>query len=136
MNELESPQGERALAERTPNAPLARVAVERHGPVVLARLDGELDLSNAATVEDQIGRGLGELTSLAVDLGGLRYLDSAGLALLSRLATRVAGPGGALRLVVPPDAVVRRALLISGLAEAIPLDETVEAALVGLAALR
>jgi anti-anti-sigma factor len=130
------PAEERALPERTQNAPLAQVAVERHGPVAVARLDGELDLSNAATVEDQIGRGLGELTSLAVDLGGLRYLDSAGLALLSRLATRVAGPGGALRLVVPPDAVVRRALLISGLAEAIPLDETVEAALVGLAALR
>jgi hypothetical protein len=34
--------------------------------------------------------------------------------------------------VVPPDAVVRRALWISGLAAAIPVDETVEAALAAL----
>ncbi len=118
------------------NAPLAQVAVERHGTVAVARLAGELDLSNATTVEDQVTRGLGGATAVAVDLAGLRYLDSAGLALLSRLATRIAGPGGALRLVVPPDAVVRRALWISGLAEAIPTDETVEAALAALAAPR
>ena len=113
-------------------APLARVVVERHGPVAVARLAGELDLSNATTVEEQVSRGLGEVTAVAVDLAGLSYLDSAGLALLSRLATRIAGPGGTLRLVVPPDALVRRALQISGLAEAIPVDETVEAALVAL----
>lgn len=114
------------------NAPLAQVAVERHGPVAVARLAGELDLSNAATVEDQIGRGVGELTAVAVDLAALHYLDSAGLALLSRLATRIAGPGGALRLVVPPQAVVWRTLQISGLTEAIPVDDTVEAALAAL----
>jgi len=113
-------------------APLARVAVERHGEVAVARLDGELDLSNASSVEDQVTRGIGGSTSVAVDLAGLSYLDSAGLALLSRLAGRIAGPGGALRLVAPLDAVVRRALWISGLAEAIPVDETVEAALAAL----
>ncbi|MFL6127760.1 MAG: STAS domain-containing protein [Mycobacteriales bacterium] len=112
--------------------PLARVAVERHGPVAVARLVGELDLSNAIAVEDQVTRGLGDVTAVAVDLAGLSYLDSAGLALLSRLAARITGPGGTLRLVVPPHAVVRRALWISGLVEAIPVDETIEAALAAL----
>jgi anti-anti-sigma factor len=120
------------MSERTPPGPLARVAVERHGSVVVARLTGELDLSNAGTVEEQVATGLGGVTSVAVDLAGLSYLDSAGLALLSRLAARIAGPGGALRLVVPPDALVRRALWISGLTAAIPVDETVEAALAAL----
>ena len=129
MSEPESPQGERGSGE-----PLARVAVERHGSAAVARLAGELDLSNARPVEDQIMRGLGGVTSVAVDLAGLSYLDSAGLALLSRLAARIAGPGGALRLVVPPDALVRRALWISGLTDAIPVDETVAAALAALAA--
>jgi anti-anti-sigma factor len=118
--------------ERTPPGPLARVAVERHGSVAVARLAGELDLSNAGTVEEQVASGLGDVTSVAVDLAGLSYLDSAGLALLSRLAARIAGPGGALRLVVPPDAVVRRVLWISGLTAAIPVDETVEAAVAAL----
>jgi anti-anti-sigma factor len=118
--------------EPAQSSPLASVAVERHGDVAVARLSGELDLSNATLIEDQVASRLGGITSVAVDLAGLSYLDSAGLALLSRLATRIAGPGGALRLVVPPGAVVRRALWISGLAEAIPVDETVEAALAAL----
>jgi len=118
--------------EPAESSPLASVSVERHGDVAVARLTGELDLSNAAAIEDQVTSGLGSTTSVAVDLAGLSYLDSAGLALLSRLAARVAGPGGALRLVVPPGAVVRRALWISGLTEVIPVDETMEAALAAL----
>lgn len=111
---------------------LARVAVTEHGSAVVARLAGEVDLSNAETVEAEVTRGLGSAPALALDLGGLHYLDSAGLALLSRLATRMPGTGGSLRLVVPPDAVVRRALLISGLPAAVPVDETLEAALAAL----
>jgi anti-sigma B factor antagonist/stage II sporulation protein AA (anti-sigma F factor antagonist) len=111
---------------------LARVALERHGGAVLARLSGEIDLSNATTVEDQVTGGLAGATAVAVDLTGLSYLDSAGLALLSRLAGRLAGLAGSLRLVVPPDAMVGRTLSISGLASAIPVDETVDAALAAL----
>ncbi|HEV7657292.1 MAG TPA: anti-sigma factor antagonist [Mycobacteriales bacterium] len=111
---------------------LARVAAERHGETVLARLSGEIDLSNAAAVEDLLTHGVGGATAVAVDLSGLSYLDSAGLALLSRLSGRLAGRSGQLRLVVPPDAVVGRTLSISGLPAAIPVDETVEAALAAL----
>ena len=100
---------------------------------MLARLSGEIDLSNAGAVEDQVTGGLAGATAVAVDLSGLGYLDSAGLALLSRLAGRLAAAAGSLRLVVPPDAVVGRTLSVSGLAAAIPVDETVEAALAALA---
>jgi anti-sigma B factor antagonist/stage II sporulation protein AA (anti-sigma F factor antagonist) len=112
---------------------LARVALERYGETVLARLSGEIDLSNASAVEEQVTGGIGGATSVAVDLSGLSYLDSAGLALLSRLAGRLSELSGSLRLVVPPDAFVGRTLSISGLASAIPVDETVEAALAALA---
>jgi anti-anti-sigma factor len=83
-------------------------------------------------VEDQVTGGLAGATAVAVDLSGLSYLDSAGLALLSRLAGRLTALAGSLRLVVPPEAVVGRTLSISGLASAIPVDETVEAALAAL----
>ena len=111
---------------------LVRVAMERHGEAVLARLSGEIDLSNAGAVEDQVTGALHGATAVAVDLSGLSYLDSAGLAVLSRLAGRLSGLAGALRLVVPPDAMVGRTLSVSGLASAIPVDETVEAALAAL----
>jgi anti-anti-sigma factor len=112
---------------------LARVALEQHGDAMLARLSGEIDLSNAGAVEDQVTGGVTGVTAVAVDLSGLSYLDSAGLAVLSRLAARLSELAGSLRLVVPPDAVVGRTLSISGLASAIPVDETVEAALAALA---
>jgi anti-sigma B factor antagonist len=108
---------------------LARVTVERHGGTALARLAGEIDLSNAAAVEDQVTGGLAGATAVAVDVGGLDYLDSAGLAVLSRLAGRLAG---GLRLVVPPGATVARTLAVSGLAAAVPVDESVESALAAL----
>ena len=112
---------------------LARVALERHGDAVLARLSGEIDLSNAGAVEEQVTGGLGGSTAVAVDLSGLSYLDSAGLALLSRLAGRLSELSGSLRLVVARDALVGRTLSVSGLASAIPVDETVAAALAALA---
>jgi anti-anti-sigma factor len=115
-----------------PGPQLARVRLERHGGTVLARLSGEIDLSNAGAVEDQVTSCLTGATAVAVDLSGLSYLDSAGLALLSRLSGRLTSASGSLRLVVPPEALVGRTLSVSGLAAAIPVDETVEAALAAL----
>lgn len=112
---------------------LARVLLERHGGTVLARLSGEIDLSNASAVEDQVTGSLTGATGVAVDLSGLSYLDSAGLALLVRLSGRLTSASGSLRLVVAPEAMVGRTLSVSGLAAAIPVDETVEAALAALA---
>jgi anti-anti-sigma factor len=111
---------------------LAEVAVRRQGSSAVARLSGEIDLSNAEVVETEVTRAIGDADRVALDLADLDYLDSAGLALLSRLASRLAAEGMLLRLVVPPQAVVRRTLQISGLAEAIPVDETVDAALAAL----
>ena len=82
---------------------------------------------------EELAAELGNARAVAIDLSGLSYLDSAGLALLSRLAGRLSELSGSLRLVVPPDAFVGRTLSISGLASAIPVDETVEAALAALA---
>lgn len=114
---------------------LARVAVRRRGRAAVATLTGEVDLSNAASVEDAVTGAVGGVAGVrgvALDLGGLSYLDSAGLGLLTRLAARFGGDGTALQLVVPAAATVRRAIAVSGLDTAIPVDETVEAALVEL----
>lgn len=113
---------------------LASVAVERHGDAAVARLAGEVDLSNATAVEDAVTGGLAGARAVVLDLGGLRYLDSAGLALLSRLATRCGEDSTALRLVVPAGAIVRRAIAVSGLDTVVPVDETLDAALATLGA--
>jgi anti-anti-sigma regulatory factor len=60
-----------------------------------------------ARLYDAAGRGA---SSLTVDLGELRFLDSAGVELLFRLREDLAARQMPLILIVPPQAPIRRAL--------------------------
>ena len=67
---------------------LAQVTEERRGDVVVVRVSGEIDASNAAWLDDRLRGALTNRSDgLAVDLTETTYIDSAGLALLFGLAT-------------------------------------------------
>ena len=86
------------------------------GPIVA--LTGDLDLSNAAQLEAVLDRLLDTRPEqLLFDLGGLRFMDSSGIALLLRAAATV--PTVA---VVRPSAIVRRLLQTTGLTELLHID--------------
>ena len=109
---------------------LARVEGERQGTVCLVRVHGEIDLSNAHEVSSEIGDAMGqEARRLVVDLSGTTYLDSAGVALLLRLAERLRSRRRQLHLVVPRGSPVRRVLLFTGLPRVIPMEARLEEAL-------
>jgi anti-sigma B factor antagonist len=77
---------------------------------------GELDLAvittAAAAVEDALAGGAGQLV---LDLQKLEFLDSSGIALLSRLAARASDSATAVR-VIPSDSIgVTRVLAVSGI---------------------
>jgi anti-anti-sigma factor len=79
------------------------------------RLSGEIDLANAATVDDQIRAALThQLSGVSVDLAGLTYLDSAGIRVLYALASRLQARRIVLELLVPLDAPTRRLIELSG----------------------
>jgi anti-anti-sigma factor len=81
---------------------LARVEGEQRGTICLVRVHGEIDLSNAHEVSSEIGVAMGqEARRLVVDLSDITYLDSAGVALLLRLAERLRSRRRQLQLVVP-----------------------------------
>lgn len=83
------------------------------------RLHGEVDLSNAAALAERAERAVSNRASgLLLDLSGLTYLDSAGLAMLFRLARRLGDRQQVLRLVVPPTSRVRRLLVLAGVGAA------------------
>ncbi|RYP88025.1 anti-sigma factor antagonist [Nocardioides guangzhouensis] len=83
---------------------------------VVLSVTGEIDLSNAEQVRDAIGAALPvEAAVLVVDLSGTQYLDSAGIAMLFRLAERLGWSRQELHLVVPPDAPIRAAIRITHL---------------------
>jgi len=109
---------------------LARVEGERQGTLCLVRVHGEIDLSNAHEVSSAIGIFMGqEAHRLVVDLSDITYLDSAGVALLLRLAERLQARRRQLHLVVPRGSPVRRVLLFTGLPRVIPMEARLEEAL-------
>jgi anti-sigma B factor antagonist len=110
---------------------LARIVSEAHGEaVVVACIEGEIDMSNAQPV----GRRLRDLltnrsTALVVDLGPTTYLDSSGIALLFSLFDELRRRQQELHLVVPDGSQLLRVLQITGLDRAVPTHATLEAAL-------
>jgi anti-anti-sigma factor len=87
-------------------------------------------LSIAQKVSSAIGSAMGqEARGLVVDLCEITYLDSAGVALLLRLAERLRARRRQLYLVVPRGSPVRRVLEVTGLPRVIPLEARLEDAL-------
>jgi anti-sigma B factor antagonist len=89
---------------------LAQLTVEQRNDVTVARLSGEIDISNAADLAATLLASVPNSShGLVLDLAELRYLDSAGVNLLfnlTRLLDRrqqrhcIASPGGAVREVL------------------------------------
>ena len=94
---------------------LARVDISTDHGTQVVRIFGEIDLSNAAQVRDAIGASLPDLPIVLLDLTGTEYLDSAGIAMLFRLAERLSYNRQELQLVVPPDAPIRAVIRLTKL---------------------
>ena len=107
---------------------LARLGIEQRGSTVVATLEGEVDVSNAAEIESSIVAAAGSAEALLVDLGALEYLDSAGVALLHRIARTRRDEGRSLVLVVPPAAFARRVIEVTRLDAAVPVVATLDEA--------
>jgi anti-anti-sigma factor len=103
---------------------IARVEVGQLDGAHLVRVSGEIDLSNARAVMGAIGEGVPhDVTLVVVDLSGTAYLDSAGIAMIFRLAERLGNSRQQLHLVVPRDAPIRAVLELTKLTEVIPVRE-------------
>jgi anti-anti-sigma factor len=112
---------------------LARISVEQHGEVTLARLAGEVDMSNATHVAAQLlAVASGGSGALIVDLTGSEYLDSAWFRAIESVAQGLARAGRPLRLVCAPGAPTRGLLELAGMDRMLPLAASVEEALDGV----
>ena len=106
-----------------------------HWPV--ARLTGEIDLSNAQALGDQVEAAVSNRAGgLVLDLSGITYLDSTGLHLIFRLARRLGDRQQALRLVVPEESRIRRLLRVTGVSTVAEIVTDVERAVDGQQARR
>ncbi|HEY3249243.1 MAG TPA: STAS domain-containing protein [bacterium] len=94
--------------------------------IPVAHVSGEVDLSNIADVRAAIAGAITNASrALVVDLSGTTYMDSRGVHLLFELAERLARSQQQFAVVVPPEAPIRRLLLITHLDQAAAIHETV-----------
>ena len=107
---------------------VASVQARDHAGVRLVRVDGEIDLSNAREMLDRISSQVpSDAWQVVVDLGGLTFLDSSGVAMLFRLGERMRRNRQELRLLVPEAAPIRRVMELTAVGRVIPIDAALDA---------
>jgi anti-sigma B factor antagonist len=108
----------------------AEIAVERRAGSVLAHLSGEIDMTNATYVRDELLASVpNDVLALVVDLTGCRYLDSAAIEVLFDLSRRLQRRRQELRLVVPDSSPLSRVLTLTQVNAVAAVHQTVDAAL-------
>jgi anti-anti-sigma factor len=108
---------------------LADIQFSDHERVVVARLSGEVDLSNAESIENAIAEATpNHALGLILDVSDLDYLDSAGIHLVYKLREKLRARSQTLRLVIPPHSPANDALRLAGVSSNIDTSESLEAA--------
>jgi anti-anti-sigma factor len=93
----------------------ARVATKVNGTAVSVSVSGEIDIDNAAGVEEQILHAISnEATTVRVDLTNVEYMDSSGLRILFTLAARLSVLQIGLDVVTSADSPAHRVLELAG----------------------
>lgn len=108
---------------------LGDLEVRIEDSVLIARLTGEVDMSNAASIEEGIVAAIpNHATALILDLTDLEYVDSAGIGLIYRLREKLQVRGQDLKLVIPPESPAADALRLAGVAPALQILQTINEA--------
>ena len=103
---------------------LVRVDISGHDDFQIARLAGEIDISNAGQVTDVLTRMPNTLHGLIIDLTELTYLDSAGVRMLYELGKRLSLRSQSMVVVSPAGQPPRRVLELTGVPERVQVVET------------
>jgi anti-anti-sigma factor len=101
--------------------------------VQVVELSGDLDIARAAALRDELRRSIAnDDVGLVVDLGEVRYLDSAGVNVLFEIAESLAERQLAFAVVIPAGGLVERVVELVDLGAAADLHQTVEAAVAAM----
>lgn len=105
---------------------LADIATEERDGVMVARVSGELDLSNVGDVRDALAQATpSRARGLVIDLSELRHIDSAGVRMLFELRRRLMQHRQVLAAVVPADARIADVVELLAVGETIPVFDAV-----------
>lgn len=115
---------------------MSELATVHHSEVdgiAVARLEGEIDASNARGVGHRLTEALPNVAmGLVLDLTNTSYLDSAGVQLLFDVSARLRQRQQQLRVVHAPDSFVADVIAAVALDSVAAVDHSVEAAVTAL----
>jgi len=107
----------------------ADISMTETGPMLVASLTGEVDMTNAALVREELSSAVpNRAQALVIDLTDARYLDSAAIEVLFELSRRLVRRRQQLRLVVPQRSPLRRLFTLSDLGSVAPVHDSLETA--------
>jgi anti-sigma B factor antagonist len=113
----------------TDSGPGLRVSARSESGCVVAVLSGELDITCAPALREQLLTLLRPSTGrLVIDVSRVTYADASGLAVLVGTGRRAGLLGGFLRLAAPAPAVAK-VLRVTGLHRQLDVFPTVQAAI-------
>jgi anti-anti-sigma factor len=108
----------------------AEIVLDRRGGSIVARLSGEVDMSNAGYVREQLLASMpNDALALVLDISGTRYLDSAAIEVVFEVSRRLSRRRQDLRLVMPPESPLRRVIELTQVHTAAPVYESLDEAL-------
>jgi anti-anti-sigma factor len=111
--------------------PAIGIRVQDREGVPVAYLEGEIDIANASEMRDQLLAALSDRPrGLIVDLSSVTYLDSRGMHVMLELAERMKIRHQQLCVVVPVTAMIRRIFELTHFDMIVPLENSVEDAVV------
>lgn len=110
---------------------LAKLDISDRGDgIIVARIAGDLDLSNLHSVHTALLDTLpNEAFGLVADLSAVHFLDSSGVETLFRLQTSLGVRQQRFAVAIPPQATIRRALELSGAQGELTLCASVDEAI-------
>jgi anti-anti-sigma factor len=112
---------------------LADVQILHRDGAVIARVTGEIDMSNSTDVRAAILEATpNDAFGVVLDLSFVDYIDSAGIHLLYRLGDSLRTRGQTLRVVIPPESPASDALRLAGVKRHVDVVIAVDEGLRGL----
>jgi anti-anti-sigma factor len=105
-----------------------RISSQRRGNSLVVEIGGELDIVTSRQLDEQLTRGRRQHRRIILDLSAVEFMDTSSLAVIVGHWKRLQAAGGTLVLAGARYRYTKT-LWITGLADRLPLYDSVDAAL-------
>ena len=112
---------------------LADLDFQMQDGILVAHLEGEIDLSNVGEIRSSLLREMrNDLLGLVLDLTDVGYLDSTGVQVIYEVREHLNNRGHEMRLVVPEGSTISKILELVDAFSVVGIVPTVDSALAEL----